>query len=335
MDYQEILSRVWSKCQAEHRFWRSLRLVRTLYSAIRKNGPRFLFSAVSNRTEETYVVKMIQSGSQIPREVQNVSHFRHPNIVHFEKVWNVGDWWILCMKFAELGDGVQLIEREGKVNERIARKLIVQLLDALKTLHSIGIVHRDVKLDNLLITQNFSLILTDFEFSQKITNPSSTPTPPNSNGPSASSLGGTFIYSSPEVREGIESGFASDIWSTGVTLFSLVYGRFPFSIACLSEKGELEALKKAEKEIGVSPSCKDLIQKMLALDPKKRISVHEALSHPWCTGERDHGLKPMIKVMRTCSAGQISEKEREKEKDKIGRQAILKSNMGKLGALLA
>lgn len=227
--------------------------------------------ATSLDNQKTFIVKMISHSFSSPPEIEKCSLLSHPNIIKFERVCRVDDWWIICMEYASKGDIISLLQQHGRLSESAARKIFYQLLQALNYLHSQGIAHRDVKLDNLLLTEQDRLILTDFEFCQTITVPSA-----------EKIWGGTLLYSSPEVRNGTKNGTEADMWAAGVTLFALVFGRFPFSAQTLKEKREEEALVEAQKDTSVSETFKDLITRLLVNDPTNRITASQALKHRWC-----------------------------------------------------
>lgn len=275
-DIHQLLTIKWFYCQKQETFWKQLTIIKTLYSCMSRKTPRIIFCAINNTTHMKYIVKMIRSNTSSLPEVEKSNMFLHPNLVHFEKATKIDDWWIVCSKFAEKGDFVQLLEKKKIIEESFARKLFTQLLEALKTLHSAGYAHKDVKLDNLLLTERNEVILTDFEFCERVLKKTE------------SSWGGTFLYASPEVRRRVHSGCEADMWSAGVTLFSLVYGRFPFSTCCLNEQKEEETLKEIQEEDEmVSDCCKDILYKLLNPDPLKRITAKEALRHPWCQEPKD------------------------------------------------
>jgi len=289
----EHITEVWTTCREVDPFWRSFSLLKLLHAFTERSPPRFLFLASHLPSRKRVVIKFINSSAESLPEVENVTSLRHPNIINFERVIRLQGWWILCMKYSEHGDGVQLMHRKGRLNERSARKVFVQLLRALQFLHSVGYAHRDVKLDNILLGDNDWLTLTDFEFSACV-----------KTAPYFDRVG-TFLYSAPEVRAGHENGFESDMWASGVTLFCLVFGKFPFSADCLEAREEALALVETSKDCSLSPACKDLICNLLRKNPRHRLTAAEALLHPWCTGEnfeRDHTLQRVSQFARGSAA---------------------------------
>ena len=134
-------------------------------------------------------------------------------------------------------------------------------------------MHRDIKPDNIMITNDDSVRLIDFGLSKA-----------SKKGKQLKTVAGTPYYMSPEVLEGAYSKKA-DIWSLGVILYTLVSGYLPFQ-----GKNAAEVFRKIQSadyhfkhnEFNqVSDECKDLIKKLLVVKEAKRISGQDALNHPW------------------------------------------------------
>eukprot|EP01111_Echinosteliopsis_oligospora_P018299 TRINITY_DN8296_c0_g1_i1.p1 TRINITY_DN8296_c0_g1~~TRINITY_DN8296_c0_g1_i1.p1 ORF type:complete len:259 (+),score=50.44 TRINITY_DN8296_c0_g1_i1:389-1165(+) len=175
------------------------------------------------------------------------------------------------------GDLFDLIRKKKYLNETEASKIISQILSAVAFLHKNGVIHTDIKADNTLL--NFehdepAVKLADFGFAQKIGNgKSNTPC-------------GSFIYSAPEIIKQQSYDKSVDIWSVGVLLYILLCGFPPFYdedqeklIEYLSHDPILEFPYECWRH--VSSEAKDLIGRMLKIDPVYRISADAALHHPW------------------------------------------------------
>jgi serine/threonine protein kinase len=133
-------------------------------------------------------------------------------------------------------------------------------------------VHRDIKLDNILIDLNNNIKLCDFGVGRYISD----------NHELLYDQCGTPAYIAPEVvaGEGYE-GFPVDLWSSGVVLYSLLMGSIPFKAQNINELQGLIMSGNYKKTTGISKNANDLLNKLLEIDPKKRINVEEALNHPW------------------------------------------------------
>lgn len=147
------------------------------------------------------------------------------------------------------------------------------LFQAINHCHAQGVVHRDIKPDNIMITADNTVRLIDFGLSKATKN--------NKN---MTTVAGTPFYMAPEVLEGSYSAKA-DIWSLGVLLYTLVCGYLPFQGNSAPEV--FRKIKEAEFHFNhaefetVSEECKDLIRKLLIINQKKRLDGQKALNHPW------------------------------------------------------
>lgn len=169
------------------------------------------------------------------------------------------------------GDLYNFIRKRGKLNENYGKIIFKQIIEGLKYLHSRNIVHRDIKLDNILFDLSNTVKICDFGVSRKI-----------KQGQILHERCGTPAYIAPEIfnDEGYE-GFPVDIWSAGVTLYYLISGTQPFkadSIKVLKKEITSGKYDKLEK---ISGELSDLIDKLLQVDPKKRITISQILNHPW------------------------------------------------------
>eukprot|EP01059_Diplonema_ambulator_P034686 TRINITY_DN790_c0_g1_i1.p1 TRINITY_DN790_c0_g1~~TRINITY_DN790_c0_g1_i1.p1 ORF type:complete len:338 (+),score=65.41 TRINITY_DN790_c0_g1_i1:53-1015(+) len=171
---------------------------------------------------------------------------------------------------------------ESRFSEAKARERFYELMLGIQACHDAGIVHRDVKPDNVLITQDGKAKLSDFGFARHIY------------GDGKLSIGaGTSEYLAPECYEYFRKGvkeispndldfFSLDIWAAGVVLFAMLTGRLPYS------KQELFTATHRYPDFpaNLSTQARGLILKMLHPNPAKRPSASEVLSHPWLSSER-------------------------------------------------
>lgn len=156
---------------------------------------------------------------------------------------------------------------------------MTDLLGALSYLHSRGIAHRDVKLENLLCantTWPLNVKLADFGFANYVS---------KTDEPMLSSFVGTPYYIAPEMLRGSPHGQAVDIWASGVVMYILLSGKFPFGGKNESEYYQRVLTKEAyfpsEDWNDVSEDAKNLVRGMLCKDPKKRLTADECLKHSW------------------------------------------------------
>lgn len=169
----------------------------------------------------------------------------------------------------------------GGMGEDAGRFFMLQLLESVGFLHSHETVHRDLKLENILIDDNMNLHIADFGFACFKA--------PGVNIHALTSYRGTKTYMAPEIKEGkVYSGVRVDFFSIAVILFILVKGTFPFLEAkqddqyySLLIKGKTEQYIKAVGANNLSKNFQDLILRMFNYDPEKRLTIDEIRNHPW------------------------------------------------------
>lgn len=152
-----------------------------------------------------------------------------------------------------------------------------QMLDVLTFMHGKGVVHRDLKLENILVDEQMNLKVADFGFAtfKKIH--------------ALKSYRGTMTYMAPEIKEGkTYDGMQIDMFSTAVILFIIVQGIFPFKEAKKDEyfyslilNNDLDTYWKKTGGQNLSPEFKDLIIKMFSYNGKNRPTIEQIRAHPW------------------------------------------------------
>ena len=146
-----------------------------------------------------------------------------------------------------------------------------KVLSALQYCHSQGIMHRDIKPENIMFGEGGDIRLIDFGFAVKCNNRRA-----------LLPVAGTPFYIAPEVLDS-EYGVECDIWSLGVVIYQLLTGNMPFDGKSLD--GIFNSIRKGVFKMpdNLSVEAKDLISKMIRIDPNLRIRAKEALKHPWIT----------------------------------------------------
>jgi eukaryotic-like serine/threonine-protein kinase len=196
-------------------------------------------------------------------EAQSAAGLSHPNIVN---VYDVGDDSGLHYIVMELVEGITLkrfIERKGKLEVKEAVGISIQIAQGMEAAHDNHIIHRDIKPQNIIISRDGKVKVTDFGIAKAT----------NSNTITSNAMGSVH-YLSPEQARGGYSDEKSDIYSLGVTLYEMLSGKVPFagdntvSVALLHIQGEAMPLRELDPEIPVSVD--KIVQKCMQKRPERR-----------------------------------------------------------------
>ncbi|CAD8211791.1 unnamed protein product [Paramecium octaurelia] len=205
------------------------------------------------------------------REMEILEKLDHPFIVKALEVFQDDQNYNMIIEFIS---GIDLQEdiSNGKFTEEKAAKIMNQLLLAISYIHHQGVVHRDVKPENILYQYNNGndwIKLIDFGISAKI----------RKNKKLSSQLGSMY-FMAPEIFQK-DYGKQIDIWACGVTLFYMVQKRYPFMGKTDQEMKNAIMSGHFTLDQGISPELKSLLGKMLQVNPNKRITAQQALHEDW------------------------------------------------------
>ncbi|KAL7326139.1 Serine/threonine-protein kinase [Mucor circinelloides] len=205
------------------------------------------------------------------REMAIMHLLRHPNICQL-KEWVVqGDHYYMFLEYIEGGQLLDYIISHGKLREKLARKFARQIVSALDYCHRNSIVHRDLKIENILITNNEEIKIIDFGLSN-IYSPSRL----------LNTFCGSLYFAAPELLQARNyTGPEVDVWSFGVVLYVLVCGRVPFDDTSLPALHQKIKTGHVEYPDHLSKDCVDLLSKILVVDPAKRETLSFVIHHPW------------------------------------------------------
>ena len=228
-------------------------------------------------------------------ETNLMKKLNHPNITKILEMFEDEKYILIIMEYINGGNLFSFVKKRRKLTEKISKILFKQIILGIKHIHSQNIVHRDVKLENILIDLNNTIKICDFGIGRIL----------SSQNELLHDQCGTPMYMAPEIltcsKEKGYKGFPVDIWSAGIALYIMLSGALPFSVKNENDsfldgnnnnnKRKNIALKKAiinnvPKRIEkISDNARDLLHGLLNKDPEKRMTCDEILNHPWLNNE--------------------------------------------------
>ncbi|PFH34944.1 calcium dependent protein kinase CDPK7 [Besnoitia besnoiti] len=243
-----------------------------------------VYKGIHRETNELYAIKVIDKGKinghereLLRSEMAILRLLNHPNVIYMKELLDTKETLYIVMELVRGGELFDLIQQNHRLPELHVNRIISQLLSTVYYLHKCGIVHRDLKPENILLTDrtpNATIKLTDFGLST-LCAPNEVLHQPC----------GTLAYVAPEVLTMEGYNHQVDVWSIGVIMYLLLRGRLPFPISktighpSFFENTPVSFDGPVWREI--SSSAKDLVLRMLQPDPRRRITVAEALQHIW------------------------------------------------------
>ncbi|GIY28700.1 maternal embryonic leucine zipper kinase [Caerostris darwini] len=232
-------------------------------------------------TNEKVAIKIMNKaalGDDLPRvqlEIEALRVLNHPNICKLYQVMETEKNYFIVLEYCPGGELFDYIIEKDRVTEKEAKIFFRQIIGAVAFIHEKGYVHRDLKPENLLLDNEQNLKLIDFGLCAK---------PKTGMQQQLETCCGSPAYAAPELITGDNyNGNKVDIWSMGVLLYALLCGFLPFD-----DENVTKLYKKIQKGRYFCPSwlsseSKALLSQMLQVDPAKRISIEELMSHSWIT----------------------------------------------------
>ncbi|VVB09245.1 unnamed protein product [Arabis nemorensis] len=216
-------------------------------------------------------IKDIKVYETVQREIKILRFLMHPHIIRQYEVIETPDDIYVVMEYVKSGELFDYIVQKGRLQEDEGRLLFQQIISGVEYCHRNKVVHRDLKPENILLDSKRNIKIVDFGLSNVM-----------QDGHFFKTSCGSPNYAAPEVISGKPyAGPEVDIWSCGVILYALLCGRLPFddeNIPNLFNK-----IKRGEYTLPdhLSYAARDLIPRMLMVDPIVRISIPEIRQHPW------------------------------------------------------
>lgn len=234
---------------------------------------------------------------RIEREISYLRLLNHPHIIKLYDVIKSKEEIIMVIEYA----GKELFEyivQNGRMKDDQARRFFQQIIAAIDYCHSHKIVHRDLKPENLLLDDQLNIKIADFGLSNIM-----------SDGNFLKTSCGSPNYAAPEVISGkLYAGPEVDVWSCGVILYVMLCGRLPFddeSIPALFKKISNGVYTLPHD---LSPGAKNLLTRMLVVNPLNRITVHEIMEDDWFkVGLPEYLTSSAVKETKALTAADIDD----------------------------
>ena len=224
---------------------------------------------VAIKTLEKKKIKDEKDKFRVKTEIEILKRMSHLNVIKTKKIFKDSENIYIIMEYCEKGELFNHIEKETHLSNDEAACYFYQLINGLEYIHQKGIVHRDLKLENILLNKNNILKIIDFGLSNHYDKNELLTTPC-----------GSPSYASPEILSGKQyDGIMIDIWSTGIILYAMLCGYLPFD-----DENQLILYQKiinCELDIPehLEEDSVDMLKKILVNDPKKRITIKEIKKH--------------------------------------------------------
>jgi serine/threonine protein kinase len=242
---------------------------------------------IKKDTGECVTIKTIKKNEDTKKEEELVHYeieilkfCQHKNIVQLIDYFETLEEIIIVLKYIKGNTlGNFLKEKNFNLNEMEVANIIYQIAQGLEYLQKFGIVHRDIKPDNIMISKkekdsNIIIKIMDFGFSRIV-----------SKEEKLMEGFGTLYYAAPELIQNLPYNLEIDIWSLGVIIYYIFTGCYPFSGKTEDEIEENILEENVEFKDGewetISDKVKDLIQKCLEKNPEERINIKQFIDHPW------------------------------------------------------
>uniref|UniRef100_A0A9J8C2Y4 Maternal embryonic leucine zipper kinase n=1 Tax=Cyprinus carpio carpio TaxID=630221 RepID=A0A9J8C2Y4_CYPCA len=230
-------------------------------------------------TGEKVAIKIMEKkdlGDDLPRvktEIEAMKNLSHQHVCRLYHVIETSSKIYMVLEYCPGGELFDYIIAKDRLSEEETRVFFRQIISALAYVHSKGYAHRDLKPENLLIDENHNLKLIDFGLCAK---------PKGGLGLELLTCCGSPAYAAPELIQGkAYIGSEADVWSMGVLLYALLCGFLPFDDDNYMVLYRKITRGKYSNPHWLSPASILLLNQMMQVDPKRRLTVKQLLDHPW------------------------------------------------------
>ncbi len=247
-------------------------------------------------TKAEYAIKAIDKRNKtnqeerpyFQREVEVMYKVHHNNVVKLFGHFEDNNYCYFLMEYISKGNVYNLLptDKKKRLSTKVCSYIVRDVISAVYYLHHMNppIIHRDIKPENVLLSEKLVAKLTDFGWSNYMQGDEKRTT-----------VCGTPIYLAPEIMEEKPHDEAVDLWCIGVLLFELVTSNPPFLGNDLDSLKENVLKLKINWPKDINTDAKNLIMKILKLDPKQRLPLEEMIKHPFITKFTPDAAKYLIK----------------------------------------
>ncbi|XP_028623948.1 serine/threonine-protein kinase 33 [Grammomys surdaster] len=282
----------------------------------KETGAKWAIKKVNKEKAGSSAVKLLE------REVNILKTVKHQHIIHLEQVFETPQKMYLVMELCEDGELKEVLDQKGHFSENETRLIIQSLASAIAYLHNKDIVHRDLKLENIMVKSSFIDDNNEMNLNIKVTDFGLAVQKHGSRSEGMmQTTCGTPIYMAPEVINAHDYSQQCDIWSIGVIMYILLCGKPPFMAN--SEEKLFELIKKGELQFedpvwdSVSDSAKNALKQLMKVDPAHRITAKELLDNQWLTGNTLSSARPtnVLEMMKEWKNNPESDEDRKTDEE--------------------
>lgn len=212
-----------------------------------------------------------ESEANIDLEVETLRQVDHPLIIKILDFFRNEKYAYIVNEYFESTTLLKLINKSKHLPEDVGCIIAGQVFMVLKFLHDKKIVHRDVKLENILINKLYQIKLIDFGFARTFQKPGSL----------FKTICGSTAYSPPEMIMGHPYTISCDMWSFGVIIYALTTGKLPFYSDNVTKIAKMIVKENPIIPKSLSPELQDLLIRLFIKDPRYRINTFDIENHPW------------------------------------------------------
>ncbi len=253
-----------------------------LVEFVAKGGMALVFRAVDERTGHDVAVKILRPEfnsdteflTRFQREATAASKMSHHNIVNLLDVGDENDCRYLVMEFVRGKTLKELIAEKGSLSPDTVGKITIRILSALQHAHNNGIIHRDIKPQNILVHSEGYIKVSDFGIA-RMTGAGTIS--------KAENVMGSVHYFSPEQARGEDVTFASDLYSVGIVMYEMLTGNVPFDgdtpVAIALQQISVPPAPMSSVKPGIPNALEIIVARALEKDPAKRYRSAEEMAH--------------------------------------------------------